>query len=579
MVGFDAYAKIILQVVLEERIRSFLLQHYPLGHIELYNNYKSPKQFSSLVVKWFDGIILPGPKQQLKLGKKLKKHLEDKTLAAQLGVHKTSVSEHTLTAAFAKDGTESEDATRDAARTQIIALIQHAVDIRKTEKESYDQTVGVWDKFWGGFPAAQTVKTVSHGGHKFTMNVPNIPAQKAIAAGDNFDKVTNIKGEEILVHFFKRSQAFWKATHEWGEWGDTGTNAIYQQLIPKIPKLSGLLTYLPVGNSILGKQHGVGKEGSDPEFKNDPNWALKRCATTWLFWYLPVKYIPNTDTYGDNLWPYNWSQAQEKAGWDIPSDDRTMRDLVLKALTGDNRKEARKRIDWWRTKCSATPAHYKNKAEEEKIKWSNHNDWLQLLGPLFDKVIDIGGFIDYLGSEQTDHQSKIQKLYFFAALALDDSAESKKKWEEIKENLICQNEIKEKKEREKEELEKTGDKEAIKAKQDEIDQIQDAIDALEGDSGEMGYTALQKIFEKFILKTVVDITNYVKENGKTGEMDQLGAHKAGTTVAKFIKGDIVDLLKDDDATKAAASSAVAELRNYNQILESMIFNVIDLIEV
>jgi len=157
-------------------------------------------------------------------------------------------------------------------------------------------------------------------------------------------------------------------------------------------------------------------------------------------------------------------------------------------------------------------------------------------------------------------------------LALDDSAESKKKWEEIKENIICQNEIKEKKEREKEELERSGNMAAAKAKQKEIDQIQDEIDDIEKGSTELGDSAMKKIFEKFILKTVKDITNYVDTKGADINIEDVmtAAAKSGKT---FLKGDIEDLLG------TAGTEVVSELRNYNQILESMIFNVIDLLEV
>jgi len=583
MVGFDAYAKIILQIVLEERIRSFLLQYYPLGYIKLYYNYKSSDKtdFSSLIDEWYDGTIHPDPKQQAKLNNKLKKLLEENTLHK----HLPATSAYTIAAAFGPPGTEG----RENSRKQIVANLQSAVNSTKTEKDKYAQTIAVWDKFWDGMGDDQDVPRK---GEKFLEQIPGkagkgdlyfkmdhgpLPGSKTIASGDNSDTTTGVRGEYILANFFKLSQDFYKATDELGEWGPAGTYAKAQRLMPKIPtKTPGLLTFLPSGASALissGDKYGVGNKGQDPIFKDNPNWALIRCGMTWLFWYLPVEYIPDTGPEETEIpAKYNWWSAQDNAKFEKPNHHRTMREIVLKELTGDNHAEINKRVNWWHNKCKTTHAYYKTRELQEKTTLDKHTDWLKIMSAEFGIEADISGFIDHLGDERPNHRSKIQKLYFFAALALDDSAESKKKWEEIKENIICQNEIKEKKEREKEELEKSGNFAAAKAKQKEIDQIQDQIDDIEKGSAELGESAMKKIFEKFILKTVKDITNYVDIEELKIDKEKLmtAAKKAGK---QFLKGDIEKLL--DPAGKEAAS----ELRTYNQTLESMIFNVIDLIEV
>ena len=581
MVGFDAYAKIILQIVLEERIRSFLLQYYPFGYIKLYYNYKSSDKthLPSLIDEWFDGTIHPDPKQQAKLNKKLKKLLEDKTLHKQL----PNTSAATVASAFGAPGTEG----RENSRKQIVASLQSAVDSTKIEKDKYHRTFAVWDKFWGGMGDDQIVPFGSgkyleafiprpQGSQDFfMMDNSSLPGPKTIALGEHSDTITGIRGDYILVHFFAKSLDFYKATDEYGEGGTTGTYAKAKSLMPSIPNLPGLLTYLPAGGSALidkGDKYGVGKNGEDPIFTDDPNWALKRCGVTWLFWHLPVDYIPDTGPGGALIdEDYNWWSAQDNAGFDKPNKSRTMRDVVLKELTGANHVEINKRINWWYNKCRTTHTYYETRESQEKTLWNKHKDWLKIMSAELGIEADIGGFIDFLGDERSNHRSKIQKLYLFAALALDDSAESKKKWEEIKENIICQNEIKEKKEREKEELERSGNMAAAKAKQKEIDQIQDEIDDIEKGSTELGDSAMKKIFEKFILKTVKDITNYVDTKGADINIEDVmtAAAKSGKT---FLKGDIEDLLG------TAGTEVVSELRNYNQILESMIFNVIDLLE-
>ena len=112
---------------------------------------------------------------------------------------------------------------------------------------------------------------------------------------------------------------------------------------------------------------------------------------------------------------------------------------------------------------------------------------------------------------------------------------------------------------------------------------------------------MKRMFTKFILKTAEDITNYVEKEGVISDEDLKTMHAEGlkektrpkianwpvlkkepeetnppvleTTSAELFKDDIVKLLGKP------GEEVVGELRDYNQILESMIFNVIDLLEV
>jgi hypothetical protein len=577
MVGLDAYAKIILQVVLEERFRSFLLQYYPLSGIRLYYNYKSSNKenFSGLIDEWFDGTIHPDPKQQSQFNEKLKKHLEDKTLHKVLpGIDPAGV-----TAAFAnKSGPKRTD-----ARNLIISRLEGAVKQAGDELKLYDDTAAVWNKFWDGQGDDQNIpdRKVSHSTktNHYNLHYKTIPGKMAIALPKDGhpDKTTGIRGEDVLVEFFMASHLFSVRTSQYGE---AGTNAASLYLVPDTHEgdanWDGPLQYKPKvtkGSFIppKAKKFGMGA---------DNNAALFRCGMLWLFKNMQIEYLPHnspgsSDDYNEKL---NWWTAQDEAGFDKPSKKRTMEQLVLQELTGppglDYDAMARKRIKWWTKKCSFTHNHFKGLSTALASKLSEHKQWLAILASRFEIVVNLPAFEDSLGRESVKNQSEIQKLYFFAAAALEESA----KWDEFKKNIVCQNEIKEKKEREKEELERAGETEAAKAKQNEIDQIQQEINKIEWGSKELAEGALKRMFTKFILKTAEDITNYVETEKEKPFKDE--AIKPLITKGHAdIDGKV--LFKDDISKLlgTAGTEVVSELRDYNQILESMIFNVIDLLEV
>jgi hypothetical protein len=193
-----------------------------------------------------------------------------------------------------------------------------------------------------------------------------------------------------------------------------------------------------------------------------------------------------------------------------------------------------------------------------------------------------------LGVEQSDNYAaaRIKKLYYFAALVLDDND-----WSEGFRDLQCNEEILAKL---RLKLADTLDPEKRKELEEMIKELEDKIKKFKGEADVYAEGALQNIFTEFILKMVKDITNYVeKERGLELDDTRLQEIKALGVVARAREAmalsaagaeSPVDLIsrggipnKDDKFD--TSPDAGWELEDYNKFLESMIYGVLEMMKV
>ena len=122
-----------------------------------------------------------------------------------------------------------------------------------------------------------------------------------------------------------------------------------------------------------------------------------------------------------------------------------------------------------------------------------------------------------------------------------------------------------------EKLEKEKNQDAIKAKKEEIETLNEDIDSIKAEAEADAKDALRQIFEKYILKTVEDVTNYVEKD----------------RAKPFVQADVKEIYEEVDAKMSTwdidkvkeGEMTSLELAAYNKTLEAMLTTMIGLVEV
>jgi len=526
----------------------------------------------------------------------------------------------------------------EAVQDYILANIDKNFEFYKQKHDIFSRNFKVWKRYWGGQDEPEVTVNWLRG------HTNAVPGRQII--DPSVDDETGIDGSAIIKHFHRFAEHIWNNMDD--TWDETVLSTLNGDAFPTKHGSDSLADppsyediYLPwwptsskypgapgwTGAGFIGayskcggkeqwsaaagigwrattecldgmaKKHqaqtkkmgDIGQPGADlnlaDNHRRGPNWALWSCAMHWMASKVQHYYLP-----GDNPDGLDKETAATKAGYDKYEylSYRTVKDLLLREIGGEEDDAARQAFDYWGAKCQNT-YDWHNKVRKDFV--THYSKWRQLrmiAYSAYGKTPPPEGFLSYLGKEQGPGipQLRIRKLYFFAALVLDDN-----NWSEGFRDLQCNEEILAKL---RLKLADTLDPEERTKLEKMIKELEDKIKKFKDEADVFAEGALKNVFTEFILKMVKDITNYVeKERGLELDDARLQEIKALGVVARSRAAQAlsdagaespVDLISrggipnKDDKFDTSPNTGW-ELEDYNKFLESMIYGVLEMMKV